>query len=95
MQRDVPTQLVVHICANKEVMGSNPVEALKLFLGLSCTCSNYNYHMTVMVMSTVRFFSCRVLAIFSPVPLNEEPVHRVPILGGVALFLGAFLQKQC
>ena len=86
---------MVHISANTEVMGSNPVEALKLFLGLSCTCSNYNYHMTVMVMSTVRFFSCRVLAIFSPVLLNEEPVHRVPILGGVALFLRAFLQKQC
>ena len=31
MQRDVPTQLVVHICANKEVMGSNPVEALNCF----------------------------------------------------------------
>ena len=62
------TQLVEHISANTEVMGSNPVEALKLFLGLSCTCSNYNYHMTVMVMSTFRFFPCRVLAIFSPVP---------------------------
>ena len=72
-------------------MGSNTVEALKLFLGLSY----YNYHMTVMVMSTFRFFPCRVFAIFSPVPLNGEPVHRVTILGGVALFLWAFLQKEC
>ena len=76
-------------------MGSNTVEALKLFLGLSYTCSNHNYHMTVMVMSTFRFFPCRVLTIFSPVPLNGEPVHRVTILGGVALFLWAFLQKEC
>lgn len=48
-----------------------------------------------MAMSTFRFFSCRVLAIFSAVPPNGEPVHRVPILGGVALFLGAFLQVEC
>lgn len=78
-------------------MGSNPVETLKLFSGLiiRCTCSNYNYRLTVMVMSTFRFFPCRVLAIFSPVPQKGEPVHRVTNLGGVALFLGAFLQKEC
>ena len=37
-------QLVEHCSASAEAMGSNPVEALKVFDGFICYCENCDYN---------------------------------------------------